>query len=83
MKSAINQTNSYISKSIQGTNQMAEKFLEIQGRIENIAGISEENSAYIEEVLSTVESENNGIIEISESMEKISSLSNDLRKMID
>lgn len=83
MKSAINQTNSYISKSIEGTNQMAEKFLEIQGRIENIAGISEENSAYIEEVLSTVESENNGIIEISESMEKISSLSNDLRKMID
>lgn len=83
MKSAINQTNNYISKSIQGTNQMAEKFLEVQRRIENIAGISEENSASIEEVLSTVEDENNGIIEISESMEKIGSLSNDLKKMID
>lgn len=82
MKSAISQTNDYISKSIQGTKRMAEKFLEIQRRIENIASISEENSASIEEVLSTVESENNGIIEISESIGKISNLSNDLRKMI-
>jgi methyl-accepting chemotaxis protein len=82
MKSAIIDTNNYILKSIQGTNQMAEKFIDIQKRVENVASISEENSASIEEVLSTVEEENNEIIGISKSMENISHLSTDLKKMI-
>ena len=82
MKSAIIDTNNYIFKSIQGTNQMAEKFIDIQKRVENVASISEENSASIEEVLSTVEEENNEIIGISKSMENISHLSADLKKMI-
>ncbi|QNU66864.1 hypothetical protein EHE19_018885 [Ruminiclostridium herbifermentans] len=82
MKSAIIDTNKFILKSIQGTNQVAEKFIDIQKRVENVASISEENSASIEEVLSTVEEENNEIIEISKSMENISHLSAELKKMI-
>ena len=82
MKSEIIDTNNYILNSIQGKNQMAEKFIDIQKRVENVASISEENSASIEEVLATVEQENNEIIGISKSMENISHLSADLKKMI-
>ena len=82
MKETIDDTNSFILQSIQGTNQMAEEFIEIQKQIENIASISEENAAATQEVVSTVENENNDIIGILSSVEKISRLSNDLKKMI-
>lgn len=83
MKQTINDTNNFIAKSIRGTNLMAEEFIGIQKHIENVASISEENSASTEEVLSTMESENNDIMSILVSMENIRNLSNDLKKMID
>ena len=82
MKTTIDETNSFIIKSIQGTNQMAEEFIEIQKEIENIASISEENAASTQEVVSTVENENNDLIGILSAVEKISKLSNDLKTMI-
>jgi methyl-accepting chemotaxis protein len=81
MKSNIFSTNAYISKSIDRTRLLAEEFIEIQKVIENMASISEENSASTQEVLSAVESENNDISRIVAAMENISRLSEELKQM--
>jgi methyl-accepting chemotaxis protein len=56
--------------------------METQKQIESIASISEENAASVQEVLATVEDENQQIIRISESVEGISELSRNLKSLL-
>lgn len=61
---------------------ISEKFAEIRQQIENIAAISEENAAATQEVLATVENENNEIMQAGNVVRDIYKLSSDLRELV-
>jgi methyl-accepting chemotaxis protein len=46
----------------------------VQHQIENVASISEENSASIQEVLATLENEHNRLLELNDSVQEIQNL---------
>ena len=81
MKVTTTENHQQILKGIHGTNQVTAMFIEIQKQIENIASISEENAASTEEVLTTLEKQNNDIMTIASSMQNIGSLSEELSKI--
>jgi methyl-accepting chemotaxis protein len=59
-----------------------DKFVQVQERIENIASISEEHSASNEEVLATIENENNDIVSVKNSIQEIKKLSDVLNELL-
>ena len=75
MKASVEDTNSKLLGCLDGTNKITETFIDIQKQIENVASISEENAASTQEVLATLEDQNNNIILIHEAMENIENLS--------
>lgn len=62
-------------------NKVTETFGHIHQKLENIAAISEENSAVTEETLAAIEEQNKMVVEIAQSMDKISALSKELQEM--
>ena len=61
-------------------NKVTETFGHIHQKLE-IAAISEENSAVTEETLAAIEEQNKMVVEIAQSMDKISALSKELQEM--
>lgn len=64
-------------------NETSDDFMKILKEIESITAVSEEQAATIEEISATMENTNNDIKMISDSIDKIKTLSEDLRKMIE
>jgi len=82
MKANVADSNRKLVEGLEGAKKIAGIFIEIQQQIENVASISEENAASTEEVLATLEDQNNSIVQIYESMEKIAKLSKELREFV-
>ena len=82
IKDTFNDTNTEISKGLSKIEVVADKFLNVQRDMENVASISEQNAAATEEVLATIEEENTQIIQIGDSLYEIRQLSGDLKGMV-
>lgn len=82
MRAVMDDTNQKILSGLEGTRLVTEKFIEIQQQIENVASISEENAASTEEVVATLDNENQDILRIHQAMESISGLSRDMKQMV-
>lgn len=82
MKSSVETTNQRLIEGMEGTRKVTEIFMDIQQQIENVASISEENSAATQEVLATLETQNQSIARIHESMKELEKLSKELRELI-
>jgi len=82
VENAIDVTFTLLETENQMIKNIIEKFMEVQERIESIASISEENSASNEEILSTIESENNDIITIKASIQEIKEMTTVLSEML-
>jgi methyl-accepting chemotaxis protein len=82
VRNAFAHTNAEIANGMELFASVSENYMETQKQIESIASISEENAASVQEVLATVEDENQQIIRISESVEGISELSRNLKSLL-
>jgi len=60
---------------------LTERFGEIQGQVETIAGISEEHAASLEEIQATLDEQNNRIIHCDSAMKEMEKDSNELEKI--
>lgn len=82
VENAIEETFVLLETENRMIGNILEKFLQVQVRIESIASISEEHSASNEEILATIESENNDIISIKASIQEIKEMSTVLNEML-
>lgn len=76
------ETNREIVKEVELFDRIAESYINTQAQLENISSISEENVASVQEILATVENENEQIVHIGKSLEEIKNLSGKLKEMI-
>lgn len=83
MKQAFKHTNTEITNGMEVFASISENYLETKKQMESIASISEENAASVEEILATVEDENQQIMQISESIGGIGELSKELKALLD
>lgn len=83
IKDTFEDTNTEIVRGMYKFESMTEKFENIQHQIQNIVSISEENAASTQEVLATVENENNQMVKISNSINEIQSLSKQLKNLVE
>lgn len=79
---AVTETFALLDTENKMINNILNKFIAVQERIENIASISEEQSASNEEILAAIECENNDIMTIKESIEEIKQMSAVLDEML-
>ena len=82
VRTAFKETNNEVRHELDMINGLSENYTESQKQIEAIASISEENAAAVEEILATVEDENQQIIQISGAVEGIRQMSRDLKDML-
>lgn len=76
------QTNEEIAREMELFDNIAESYVKTQAQLENISSISEENVASVQEIVATVENENEQIVHIGKSIEEIAKLSGKLKEMI-
>jgi methyl-accepting chemotaxis protein len=81
LKYSFNETNSDLVKGMSIIDTAAEKFVDVQKQLEDIASISEENVASTQEILSTLENENSQMSTINSSISEINILSGNLKKL--
>lgn len=79
IKATSYKTNKAIEEGYLKNNEITSELEQVQQQIENVASISEENSAATQEVLATMESENNRILELNASIREIQKLSGSLK----
>lgn len=82
IRDTFTDTNTDISRFLSKIEVIADTFINVQSEMNNMASISEENAAATEEVLSTVEDENNKIIQINDFLNKVYKLSGELKNMV-
>jgi methyl-accepting chemotaxis protein len=82
VENAVNETFELLATEHKMINNILEKFIQVQERIESIASISEEHSASNEEILATIESENTDIIAIKDSIIEIKEISTVLNQIL-
>jgi len=82
VEKAINETFILLDTENQMIGNILEKFIRVQERIESIASISQENAASNEEILATIENENNDILTIKASIQEIKQMSGLLNEML-
>ncbi len=82
VRQAFANTNMEITNGMKTFAAITENYMETQKEMESIASISEENAASVEEILATVEDENQQIIQISDSVEGIGQLSRELKELL-
>ena len=81
-KEAFNKTNQSLLKETKMIEKISNSFIKIQNDMENVACISEENAASTQEVVSTIELENDSMLSIGTSIKEIHALSGDLSSII-
>jgi len=82
IKSTADRTTKAIEEGYSKNSRITSELELVQHQIENMAGISEENSAATEEVLATMEAENNRILELYASVEEIQRLSSRMKNLL-
>ncbi len=82
VETAVNETFALLDEENKMFNNVLDKFIQVQERIEGIASISEEQSASNQEILAAIETENSGIISIKESIQEIKQMSTILNEML-
>ncbi|KMK78049.1 methyl-accepting chemotaxis protein [Alkalihalobacillus pseudalcaliphilus] len=80
LKIANDETTLGVTESMKSIQELADQFNQIQAQIENVANISEENSASTEEILSTIENEHEYVSKMKQSIDGIRELSIDLKE---
>lgn len=75
MMHTLSQESSIIEKVVSS-------YSNIQTRVEGVAAISQEGSASVEEVLATVENENQSVMEIGDSLSGIKNMNSQLYSYI-
>ncbi|WP_426349910.1 methyl-accepting chemotaxis protein [Alloiococcus sp. CFN-8] len=81
IKEGIITTDMEINKGMKEISAVAEHFIGSQQQIESMVSISEENSASIEEVMATIENQNNQLMDINNNVKVINSLSHKLKAL--
>ena len=81
-KEAFNKTNQSLLKETKMIEKISNSFIKIQNDMENVACISQENAASTQEVVSTIELENDSMLSIGTSIKEIHALSGDLSSII-
>ena len=74
-------TNNAIEEGY-SNNRITSELEKVQRQIENVASISEENSASTEEVLATIETKNNRMMELNAAIREIQNLSGKLKELL-
>lgn len=82
VETAVNETFSLLEAENKMINDVLNKFIQVQERIENIASISEEHSASNQEILAVIENENSDILSIKDSIQEIKQMSAMLNEML-
>jgi methyl-accepting chemotaxis protein len=62
---------------------LIDKFIQVQKQIENMASLSEENAASVEEILATVENDNDQILAINTAIKEIDEMCTKLAELVD
>lgn len=81
MAASFDKVKSMISVEDRNVEQIVTSFAEIQNQVENIAGISEEHSASIEEIQVTIDEQNSRITNTYNSIKAMEKSSKELEKM--
>lgn len=79
---SFKETNSSLTGGMKKIESATVGFTNIQKEIENLASISEENTASTEEILSTLEGENELIASINTSISEVYKLSGQLKNIV-
>ncbi|MCX7749377.1 MAG: methyl-accepting chemotaxis protein [Clostridia bacterium] len=82
IKSAFEDTNTEIIRGMQKIQNITDKYMDVQVQMENMVSISEQTAASTQEVLATIENENNQMIQIGNSVNEIQKLSGHLKDMV-
>jgi methyl-accepting chemotaxis protein len=82
LKESIEYVNTKISNEYSLMNETMNQFDDVQTQFENIAAISQENSASTEEILATMETQNEGIRNIANMIEAINKKGEELKSML-
>jgi len=62
---------------------LIDKFIQVQKQIENMASLSEENAASVEEILATVENDNDQILAINTAIKEIDEMCTKLAELVE
>ncbi|NLB88603.1 MAG: chemotaxis protein, partial [Syntrophomonadaceae bacterium] len=82
IKDTFADTNVEISKGLSKIEVVAEKFINVQGEMDTITSIAQENAAATEEALSTIENANSQVIQIGDFLNEIYQLSSELKNTV-
>lgn len=82
VEEAIKETFELLEKENTMIYKIMEKFKQVQERIESIASISEQHAASNQEVLATIENENNDMLVIKTSIQEIKQMTNLLEALM-
>lgn len=82
IKDSFQETNAELSKGMEEIKSATDNFTQIQEQIENIANISEENSASTQEIVATLEDEHHLITSINEAVTELNHVSLQLKDMV-
>ncbi|MFZ5987285.1 MAG: methyl-accepting chemotaxis protein [Bacillota bacterium] len=83
IKDAFEDTNKEIMKGMQKIGSITQRFEDVQRQTESIASISQQSVASTQEVMATIEGENNQLMQISSSVSEVQKLSGELKNMLD
>lgn len=82
VEKAITETFALLDAETKMISNVLTKFIQVQERLENIASISDEQSASNQEILAAIEIENNDIIAIKSAIQEIKQMSTVLNEML-
>jgi Methyl-accepting chemotaxis protein len=82
VENAINEVFRLLETENAMIGKILEKFIQVQEKVESIASISEEHSASNEEILATIENENNDISSIGNAIQEIKKMTSVLNDML-
>lgn len=82
VEQAITETFQLLETERNMINKILEQFIQVHERLENIASITEEHSASSQEILATLDNENNDILNIKDSIQRIKQMTDVLNKML-
>lgn len=83
IKESFHSTDIEINREMKQIDNIAQGFGEVQKQVENMANVSEENAASVEEVLATVENQSAQMLMISDSIKEINDMFEKLKVMAD
>lgn len=83
IRAAFERTNLSLVKETELVEGLADRFADIQNQVENIAAISQEQAATVQEVSATTETESSHIIKTHELVSEIKLLSKHLKEIAD